>query len=84
MLCIHQSILSLLGEATTVASDNTFRSYKQKGVVYKVVKELIALALLPAKDALEGYQVYFVFQIIAFHSVTILNYFALLVCLGHY
>ena len=48
-----------------------------------MVKELIALALLPAKDALEGYQVYFVFQIIAFHSVTILNYFALLVCLGH-
>ena len=32
-------------------------SYKKKGVVYKIVKELIALALLPAKDILEGFQV---------------------------
>lgn len=34
-------------------------TYKQKGVVYKIVKELIALALLPAKDILEGFQVYY-------------------------
>jgi hypothetical protein len=32
-------------------------TYKQKGVVYKIVKELIALALLPAKNILEGFQV---------------------------
>jgi ribosomal protein L7/L12 len=32
-------------------------AYKQKGVVFKIVKEIIALALLPAKDILEGFQV---------------------------
>ena len=44
-------------------------AYKQKGVVYKVVKELIALALLPHNDILQGYQVYFVFLVISFRAV---------------
>lgn len=32
-------------------------AYKQQVVVFKIVKEIIALALLPAKDILEGFHV---------------------------
>jgi len=39
-------------------------TYKQKGVVYKIVKELIALALLPANVILEGSRYIIVFSII--------------------
>lgn len=39
-------------------------AYKQKGVVYQIVKEIIALTFLPAKGILEGFQVYIVFAII--------------------
>ena len=40
--------------------------YRKKGVVYRIVKELIALALLPHGEILQGFSVSFSYAVILF------------------